>query len=86
LRFIRESCSPALKTRSLARGELTLSLCKRILLHAAEVCIQYSNKPSTKLEIHMLRKTLLAFAVASALVACGKSDKAPEAGNAAGCI
>jgi membrane fusion protein, multidrug efflux system len=31
----------------------------------------------------MLRKTLLALAVASALVACGKSDKAPEAGKAA---
>jgi RND family efflux transporter MFP subunit len=30
----------------------------------------------------MLRKTLIAFAVASALVACGKSDKAPEAGQA----
>ncbi len=30
----------------------------------------------------MLRKTLLALAVASALVACGKSDKAPEAGKA----
>ena len=30
----------------------------------------------------MLRKTLIAFAVASALVACGKSDKAPEAGKA----
>lgn len=30
----------------------------------------------------MLRKTLLAIAVASALVACGKSDKAPEAGKA----
>jgi RND family efflux transporter MFP subunit len=42
----------------------------------------FKNKPSTKLEIHMLRKTLLALAVASALVACGKSDKAPEAGKA----
>ncbi|WP_377703929.1 efflux RND transporter periplasmic adaptor subunit [Pseudoduganella sp. UC29_71] len=30
----------------------------------------------------MLRETLIAFAVASALVACGKSDKAPEAGQA----
>lgn len=30
----------------------------------------------------MLRKTLLALAVASALVACGKSAKAPEAGKA----
>ncbi len=30
----------------------------------------------------MLRKTLLALAVASALVACGKSDKAPEGGKA----
>jgi RND family efflux transporter MFP subunit len=30
----------------------------------------------------MLRKTLIAFAVASALAACGKSDKAPEAGKA----
>jgi RND family efflux transporter MFP subunit len=30
----------------------------------------------------MLRKTLLALAVASALVACGKSDKAPDAGKA----
>ena len=30
----------------------------------------------------MLRKTLIVLAVASALTACGKSDKAPEAGKA----
>ncbi|MGO4467707.1 hypothetical protein AB4Z11_19290, partial [Pseudoduganella sp. RAF53_2] len=41
-----------------------------------------SPKLKTRLEISMLRNTLIALAVASALVACGKSDKAPEKASA----